>query len=82
MALAVVRSKVVAPLLLIPLWDSVTVPCFGVSYFVSILVLQSTRWGRESWLLALFVVLVSLDWCVALLHDAIGLSAVWDFGIS
>ena len=30
----------------------------------------------------LFVLLVSRDWCVALLHDASGLSAVCDYGIS
>ena len=53
-ALAAVRSKVVALLLLIccwlllPLWESVIVLCFVVRYFVSILVLQSFRWGRES----------------------------------
>ena len=40
--------------------------------------------GRESWLLcfALFVFLVSCDCCVALPHDALGLSAVCDSGIS
>ena len=37
--------------LLLPLWDSVNVLCFVVHYLVSILVLQSSRWGRESWLL-------------------------------
>ena len=35
-------------LLLLPLWESVIVLCFVVRYFMSILVLQSTRWGRES----------------------------------
>ena len=56
-ALAAVRSKALVLLLLIrcllllPLWDSVIVLCFVVRYFVSILVLQSSRWGRESWLL-------------------------------
>ena len=39
------------------------------------------RWGRESWLLR-FVFLVSRDCCVALPHDATGLSAVCDCGIS
>ena len=33
-------------------------------------------------LLALFVFLVSRDCCVALSHDAMGLSAVCDYGIS
>ena len=39
---------------------------------------------RESWLLffALFVFLVSHDCCVALPHNATGLSAVCDCGIS
>ena len=56
-ALAAVRSKVVVLLLLtcflllLPLWESVIVLCFVVCYFVSILVLQSSRWVRESWLL-------------------------------
>ena len=38
---------------LLPLWDSVIVLCFVVRYFVSILVLQSSWWGRKSWLLCL-----------------------------
>ena len=65
--------------LLLPLWDSVIVLCFVVHYFVSFLVLQSSRWGRESWLLCF---LVSRDCCVALPHDAMGSSAVCDCGIS
>ena len=40
-------------LLLLPLWESVIVLCFVVLYFMSILVLQSSWWGRESWLLCL-----------------------------
>ena len=57
MALAAVCSKAMVLLLfnhflmLLPFWDSVIVLCFVVRYFVSILVLQSSRWGRESWLL-------------------------------
>ena len=53
-------------------------------YFVSILVLQSSRWEGESWLLCyvLFVFRVSCDCYVALLHEAPGLSAVCDCGIS
>ena len=41
--------------------------CFVVQYFVSILVLQSSQWGRD--LVALFVFLVSHDFSVALPHD-------------
>ena len=46
-------SVVVDSLLIVtdPLWDSVIVLCFVVRYFVSILLLQSSQWGRESWLL-------------------------------
>ena len=57
--LTTVHSKVVVLLLLIycqlllPLWGSVFVPCFVVHCFVSFLVLQSSWWGRESWLLYL-----------------------------
>ena len=40
------------------------------------------RWGRERELFALLVFLVSCDCCVALPHDATGLSAVCDCGIS
>ena len=49
---------------------------------MSILFLQSSVLGRESWLLALFVFLVSPDCCVALPHDATDLSAVCDWDIS
>ena len=47
--------------LLLPLWDSVVVLCFIMRYFVSILALQSSRWGRESWLLC-FVCLPGVSW--------------------
>ena len=56
-ALAAVRSGVVVLLMfirccvLLPLCDSVVVLCFVVRCFVSVLVLPSSRWGRESWLL-------------------------------
>ena len=51
-------------------------------YFVSILVLQSSRWGRESWLL-FFVCLPGVSDCdVAFPHDAMGLSAVCECVIS
>ena len=39
---------------------SAIVLCFVVRYFVSILVLQSSRWGIESWLLC-FVCLSSVS---------------------
>ena len=60
MAEAAVRSKAVVLLwltfclLLLPLWESVIVQCFVVRYFMSILVLQSSWWGKESWLLCLW----------------------------
>ena len=88
MALADVRSKAVVLLLLIrcrlllPLWDSVIVQGFIVRNFVYIPVLQSSRWGRQSWLLCFVCLLVSRVCCVALPHDATGLSAVCDCGIS
>ena len=56
--------------------------CFAVRYFMSILVLQSSGLGRESWCFTLFVFLVSRDCCVALPHNATGLSAVFYCGIS
>ena len=62
-----VRSMALVLLLLIrcwvllPLWDSVIVLCFAVRYFVSIQVLQSSRWGRESWLLC-FICLPGVSW--------------------
>ena len=58
-AQAAVRSKAVVLLLLtfclllLPLWESVIVLCFVVRYFISILILQSSWWGRGSWLLCL-----------------------------
>ena len=57
MALAAIPSKAVVLLLLIncclllPLRDSVIVLCFVLRYFASILVLQSSQWESESWLL-------------------------------
>ena len=59
-AQAAVRSKAVVLLLLmtfglvlLQLWKFVIVICFVVRYFMSSLVLQSSLWGRESWLLRL-----------------------------
>ena len=48
-------------LLLLPLWNYGIVLCFVVGYFMSILVLKSCRWGRESWLLCL-VCLSGVSW--------------------
>ena len=60
MASAAVCSKVVVLLLLLtfcllllPLWESLIVLCFVVRYFISILVLQSSWWGRENLLFCL-----------------------------
>ena len=69
-------------LLLLPLWESVIVLCFVVRYFMSILVLQSSQWGRELVALLSLSFLVSRDGCVALPRGAMGLSAVCDCGIS
>ena len=64
-------------LLLLPLWESVIVLCFVVRYFMSILVLQSSWWGRErAGCFAKFVFLVSRDGWKALPCGAMGLSAV------
>ena len=66
-AWAAVRSKAVVLLLLtfclllLPLWESVIVLCIVVRYFMSILVLQSSWWGRESWLLCL-ICLPGVSW--------------------
>ena len=62
MALATVRSKAVVLLLLIvtPIVGSVIDLCFVVRNFVSILALQSSRWGRESGLLCLS------SWCLVI----------------
>ena len=43
------------------MWDSAIVLCFVVCYFVSILVLLSSWWGRECWLLC-FVCLPVVSW--------------------
>ena len=47
--------------MLLSLWDSVSGPCFVVRYCMSILVLQSSRFERESWLLC-FVCLPGVSW--------------------
>ena len=43
---AVVLLLLTFCLLLLPLWESVVVLCFVVRYFMSVLVLQSSLWGR------------------------------------
>ena len=48
-------------LLLLLLWESVIVLCFVVCYFMSILVLQSSWWGRGGWLLC-FICLPGVSW--------------------
>ena len=48
-------------LLLLPLWESVIVLCIVVRCFMSIPVLQSSWWGRESWLLCL-ICLPGVSW--------------------
>ena len=50
---------------------------------MSILLLQSSRWGKErAGCFTLFVFLVSRDCYVTHPHDATGLSAICDCGIS
>ena len=61
---------------------SVIVLCFVVRYFVSILVCNHLDVEKRAGCLSLFVFLVSHDYCVALPHDDMGLSAVFDCGIS
>ena len=79
----VVLLLLIRRLLLLPLWEYVFVICFVVRYFMSILVLQSSWWGRESWLLGLVCFPgVLFDCCVTLPCVAMGLSAVCDCGIS
>ena len=75
-AIAVVLMLLIRYWLLLPLWDSVIILCIVMRCFMSILVLQSSWWGRESWLFCLVVFLVYRDCCVALLRGAMGLSAV------
>ena len=48
-------------LFLLPLCESVIVLCFVVRYFMSIIVLQTSWWGRGSWLLCL-VCLPGVPW--------------------
>ena len=61
-------------LLLLPLWASVIVLCFVVRYFMSILVLQSSWWGRERELVAL---LNLSSWCLVMV-EWFFLAVPWD----
>ena len=60
---ATVPSKTVALLLfincllLLPFFIFVFNPCFAMQHFVSFLVLQSSRWGKDSWLLCCYCLL-------------------------
>ena len=69
-------------LLIITVLPFVIVLYFVVRYFMSILLLQSSGWGRESWLLCLVCLPGVPDCCVALPHGAMGLCAVCDCDIS
>ena len=61
-----------------------SVPYLVVQCVAVFLVLQSSWWGKESWLLYFFVFLVSCDcYCyVAHSHGAMGWSAVCDCSFS
>ena len=65
--------------MILPLWDSVIVLCIVVRYFV---VCNHLDGEERAGCFALFVFLMSRDCCVALLHGAMGLSAVCNCGIS
>ena len=69
-------------LLLLQLWESVIVLCFVVRNLMSILVCNHLDGEDRADCFAWFVLLVSRDGCVALLHGAMSLSAVCDCGIS
>ena len=80
-AKAAVRSKAVVLLLLmtfclmlLPLWESVTVLCFVVRFFVFLLVLQSPWWGRGGGLVAL---LGLSSWCLVVV-ERLFLALLWD----
>ena len=59
-------------------WDSVIVLRFVMRYFVSILFCNHLDGEERAGCFASFVFLVSRGCCVALSHDATGLSAVCD----
>ena len=59
-------------------------PCFNLQYFMCILILHLSRWGRESWLIYFCCVLVSCR-CyrsLTLPHGVMGWSVICDCGIS
>ena len=56
---------------------------FVVRYFMSILVLQSSWWGREiTGCFAYVIFLVSHDCCVGFSHSDMGLSADCDISLA
>ena len=63
-------------------WESVIVLCFVVCYYISILVLQSSWWGRDSWLLCL-ICLPGVSWWLSgsssLCHRVVCGLWVWYF---
>ena len=67
-AYAAVRFKSVELLmvihcwLLLSLWESVIVLYFVVRYFIFTIILQSSWWGRESWLLCFYFCIPSALW--------------------
>ena len=61
-------------LLLLPLWESVIVLCFVIRYVMSILVLKSPWWGRESWLLCL-ISLPAVSWWLSC--SSLPLACLW-----
>ena len=65
-------------LIVTPVVAVLIVVCIVVRYFISILDLQSSLWGRESWLLCMVVLLVSRDGCVVLHRGAMLFFAVCD----
>ena len=58
--------------------------CCTLLVIMSILVLLSSGWGRERWVLCLVCLpgMVSRDCCVDLPSGAMGMSAVFDCSIS
>ena len=55
--------------------------CVHFSFAIILIGKRERERERESWLLC-FVFLVSHDCCMTLPYDAMGLSAVCDFGVS
>ena len=59
---AAVQLLLISCWLLLPSWCNVSVPCFVVHCFVSFLASQSSRWGRQSWLLYFVCLSVIVLW--------------------